>query len=622
VLREARGELRQALSDRSLALQLWDDAQDVEEQRFARAQLRARLGETDRAAREMVDLARAAKEKPVLQIAAWREAARLFAQARESGNAQWSWTELERVYRALAPKERENLPDDAFAAAADAHFALGAAGFESFRRQQIRPPLMATLNRKIALLQSVKKRAEETVAMRQAEPAVCALAQLGEAQLLLGQAIANSDVPGGLNVEQRKLYRAALADRAEPLYAEARETLLSADAKARELGVTGQCSQQVANLLGKASARPPERRQLTLAQSPVFDVPVMVDVRAVQGERPKRLLAETLAGAARLAPQQAVEKFQALSQALPAPAVQFDLGVALDRAGRGLEAEQAYRAAAGEKGALGYEAAARAAALAAARGDANAARDALGLARTAIGEMPAARVLQARIELALGNPAAALAAVKTVLAQAPGDSGALCAMARAQLAMGQAGVARIFAARAAQADPFDPEPLLVKAEIARASSEPAAELAALQAAADIDAESSRAQAALGRALHERGRSAAALNALEDAADLDPSSYAAALLFGQALAGAKQNQPAVEALRRAVALAPRAAEPHYELAVLKLDGDGDAQGALAEAKLFLSLSTEPPPPGHPIHALVQRCEEALKQRAQASVVQTR
>jgi len=622
VLREARGELRQALSDRSLALQLWEDPQDVEEQRFARAQLRARLGETARAAREMVDLARAAKEKPVLQIAAWREAARLFAQARESGNAQWSWTELERVYRALAPKERENLPDDAFAAAADAHFALGAAGFESFRRQQIRPPLMATLNRKIALLQSVKKRAEETVAMRQAEPAVCALAQLGEAQLLLGQAIANSAVPGGLNVEQGKLYRAALADRAEPLYAEARETLLSADAKARELGVTGQCSQQVANLLGKVSAKPPERRQLTLAQSPVFDVPVLVDVRAVQGERPKRLLAETLAAAARLAPQQAVEKFQALSKALPAPAVQFDLGVALDRAGRGLEAEQAYRAAAGEKGALGYEAAARAAALAAARGDANAARDALALARAAIGEMPAARVLQARIELALGNPAAALAAVKTVLAQSPGDSGALCAMARAQLAMGQAGVARIFAARAAQADPFDPEPLLVKAEIACASSEPAAELAALQAAADIDAESSRAQAALGRALHERGRSAAALNALEDAADLDPSSYAAALLFGQALAGAKQNQPAVEALRRAVALAPRAAEPHYELAVLKLDGDGDAQGALAEAKLFLSLSTEPPPPGHPIHALVQRCEEALKQRAQASVVQTR
>src|SRR3989440_8819114 len=172
----------------------------------------------------MVDLARAAKEKPALQIAAWREAARLFAQARESGNAQWSWTELERVYRALAPKERENLPDDAFAAAADAHFALGAAGFESFRRQQIRPPLMATLNRKIALLQSVKKRAEETVAMRQAEPAGCALAQLGEAQVLLGQAIAQSPFPPRLNADQRKLYREMLGEKAQPLYSEARET--------------------------------------------------------------------------------------------------------------------------------------------------------------------------------------------------------------------------------------------------------------------------------------------------------------------------------------------------------------------------------------------------------------
>src|SRR5207245_1464112 len=177
---------------------------------------------------------------------------------------------------------------------------------------------------------------------------------------LLGQAIASSPFPGGLNAEQRKLYRAALTDRAEPLYAEARETLRSADAKARELGVTGQCSQQVAILLGKVSAKPAERTQLSLAQSPVFDVPMMVDVRA-----------------------------------------------------------------------LGNEGAARAAALAAARGDANAARSALALARAALGDVPAGRVLEARIELELGNPAAALAAVKTVLAQAPGDSGALCAMARA-----------------------------------------------------------------------------------------------------------------------------------------------------------------------------------------------
>ncbi len=517
VLREARGELRQALADRSLALRLWENPDDLDEQRFAIAQLRARLGETARAAREMTAIAREARHKPALQIAAWREAARRYAAARETGNAQWSWTELERLYRGLGAKAREKLPSDAVAAAAEAHLALGTEGFDRFRKQEIRPPLMATLNRKIALLQGVRKRAEETVAMRQAEPAVCALAQLGEAQMLLGQAIATSPYPPGLNGEQRKLYRAALAEKAEPLYAEARDTLKSAEAKVRELGVAGSCPPRVATLLEKAAGKPAQKLQLTLATPPVVDVPMMVDARAVQGERGKRLLVEALAGAAGSAPEPAVEKLRGVMQAAPSAAAQFDLAVALDRAGRAIEAEQAYRAAAAEKGALGYEAAARASALAASRGDATAAREDAVLARSALGDVPPARVLEARIELALGNPTAAQAAVKPALARAPSDIGALCAMARVQLALGQRGAAVIFAGRAAQADATDPEPLLVRAEIARAAGDPAAELEALRGAAELDPESSRAQLALGRALFERGQLTAALKLVPDEA---------------------------------------------------------------------------------------------------------
>jgi len=623
VLREGRGELRQAVADRSLAIQLWSGAEDVERQRFELARLKARLGESERAAREMTAIALGATQKPALQLAAWREAARLFAAAGESGNANWSWTQLDRLYRGLSAKAREKLPADAIAGSAEASFALGASSFDAFRRQQIKPPLMATLRRKVLLLQEVKKRVEEIVALGQAEPAVCALARLGEAQMLLGQGIVQSSFPAGLNAEQRKLYRAALAERAEPLYAEARETLKSADAKALELGVTGQCPQRVATLLEKVSAKPVDRPRLSLAEAPVVDPPEMVDARAAQTERGRRLLGEALRAAATQKDAEAIARFRGVVQAAPSAAAHFALGVALDRAGRGLEAEQAYRAAAAaEKGAVAYEGAARAAALAAARFDLDAAREAVALARAALGDAAPARVLQARIELALGNPAAAQAAVKSALAQPDVGAGALCVMARAQLAQGQAGVARIFAARAAQADPSDPEPLLVNAELARAAGDPAAELAALRAAVELDGESPRAQLALGRALYERGQLDAALNAFEDSADLDAASYAAALAYGQSLAVAKQRKAAEQALQKAVALAPKAADPHFELARLKLDGDGDAQAALAEAKLFLTLSRQPPPPGHPIHALVQRCEEALKQRAQASVVQTR
>ena len=157
-------------------------------------------------------------------------------------------------------------------------------------------------------------------------------------------------------------------------------------------------------------------------------------------------------------------------------------------------------------------------------------------------------------------------------------------------------------------------------EVARAAHDPAAELAAAKAAAEADPDSPQAALALGRVLFEHGQTDAALNQLEEAAQMDRASYPAALAYGQALAAAGETRDAEDQLTQAAMLAPKAPEPHLELARLKLDGEGDAQAALQEAKLFLTLTTPPPPPGHPIHALVQRCEEALKQRAQASVVQ--
>ena len=619
VLREARGELRQALQDRALAMQLWKTAGDHDEALFAQSQLRARLGESARAAREFAALARAAKTG-ALQLRSWREAARLYGKAHETGNAQWSWTEVERVYKTLGPKAREKLPPEAVAAVAEAHYALGGTGFETFKKQQIKAPLMATLNRKLALLQAVKKRVEETVAMRQAEPAVCALARLGEAQILLGQALAQSPFPPGLNAEQRKLYRAALTEKAQPIYAEAKDALLTADGQAQKLGVTGACPAQVQALLEKVNAKPAARALLSDAAAPAVETPQMVDARAVGSEKAKRLLGEALAADGKLAVEQSIAKFQAAANAEGAPgAALFDLAIALDQAGRAAEAEQAYRGAAQVKGAIGYDAAARLAALAASRGEAQAAREAVVLAEAAFAGT-AGKVLRARIELALGDPAAAQAAARVALQQNPLDAAALAALARAQLAQGNPGVAKLLAARAAQADAQDPEPLLIRAEVARAAHDPASELAAARAAAETDPDSTQAALALGRALFEHGEVEEGIDRLEAAVELDPAAFAARLALGEALAADGDSEEAEAALTQAAVLAPKAAAPHLALARLKLDEDGDAQAALAEAKLFLTLSTTPPPSGHAVHALVQRCEEALRQRAQASVVQ--
>ncbi len=562
LLREARGELKQAVQDRSLSLQLWKTAADREESLFAQSQLRARLGETARAARELASLAREAKGKPSLQLRAWQEAARLFAKAHETGNSLWSWTEVELVYKALGPKAREKLPSEAVAAAAGAHFALGGTGFDRFKKEQIKAPLMTTLNRKIALLQAVKKRAEETVAMRQAEPAVCALAQLGEAQMLLGQALAQSPFPPGLNAEQRKLYRAALAEKAQPIYADAKNTLNGADGTALELGVTGACAARVEALLEKLNAKPATRPELPFAPAPVVAAPEMMDARDVASERAKRLLAEALAADGKLPAEQSVAKFHAAAEAegAPGPAL-FDLAIALDREGRAGEAQKAYRAAAQVKGALGYDAAARLAALSASRGDAQAAREALSLAEAAYPGL-AARVLRAQVELALGQPEAAQAAARMVLAQDPADAGALCAMARAQFAQGKTGVAKLLASRVEQADAHDAEPILIKMEAARAAHQPAEELAAARAAAEADPESPQAALALGRVLFEHGQPGEAIDRLDAAVELDLASYPARLAQGEALAATGDRQEAEQALTQAESrrAAPRAGAP--------------------------------------------------------------
>ena len=276
VLREARGELAKALQDRRDALQQWPRASDRDEQAFALNLLRAKIGDPGRAARELADLARSARSNPGLQISSWRESARLFTAAHQAGNASWAWKQLETAWRALPAKARSGLPPESSAAAAEAHFALGLQAFEDFKKQQIQPPLARTLNRKIALLQQVKKRAEETVAMRQAEPAVCALAQLGEAQMLLANAIATSPAPGGLNAAERKLYRDALQEKARPLLDEARQTLAGADGRARELGVTGACVSRAGSLLEKLGAKPQVRAELVVARLPVADAPPLV----------------------------------------------------------------------------------------------------------------------------------------------------------------------------------------------------------------------------------------------------------------------------------------------------------------------------------------------------------
>jgi len=200
----------------------------------------------------------------------------------------------------------------------------------------------------------------------------------------------------------------------------------------------------------------------------------------------------------------------------------------------------------------------------------------------------------------------------------PHDIGALCALARVHLAQNHLGTATLLAARAHASDAEDAEPLVVQTEIARAQGDPAGEIAAARAAVATDDESPIAALVLGRSLFERGLATEAIEQLVHAVELGPELPAIRLALGLALAAQGRRAEAEAQLAVAAQRAPGWPEIHLELARLK-EAQGDAKTALAEANLFLRLASGAPA-GHPVHALVQRCEEALRTKAQASVVQ--
>jgi TolA-binding protein/Tfp pilus assembly protein PilF len=635
LLREARGELKLALADRTATLALWKTASDRDDTELAAAHLEAKLGYPTQAARKLSALAMRTQAKPSRSLIAWRDAARGFARGRESGNVLRAWTELEKSWRSMGPKAREKAGSEAASAAAEAHLALGNAAFEQYRRQRIEPPLLRTLSRKVALLQTVKKRDEEVVALREAEPAVCALAQLGEAQVMLAQGIAQSPPPAGLNADERKQYSAQLGDKAQPLLAEAGKTLRDASARARELGVSGTCVAKVQALLRQLGDPAAARTALPEMPPELSPAPGLLDADASRpaaagdgnvSERARRLLAEALQAAqasAFEATPDVVGRFRAVLSAAPSWSVaQLDLATMLDRQGAPDEAEKMYRqvALAAVADEARQAAAARAATLALARGDGKAALLAVEGAQHALPGALWPLELRAEVELSLRDDRAAQRAARAVLTHAPKSIAALCALARAQLSSGFAGTARLLALRAAEAAPRDARPHLVFAAVARQNDEPASELSALKAAAAADPRSAAAAQLLGEALHGRGLEDDALAQLTRATQLAPRDAGPHLGLGALLAALGRPARAVDELDLAARLAPHAAQPHLELARLHLDAEQDPKSALAEAEKFLQLSPTPPPAGHPVYLLVQRCDQALKGHGQAPVVQ--
>ncbi len=95
----------------------------------------------------------------------------------------------------------------------------------------------AAAQKKIGLVTRLNGELADVVKYDSAEEIVGSLSVLGQANLHMGESLVNAPIPGGLNAEETKQYKAGIEKLAEPFFSKAKESLKAAVDRGSELDV-------------------------------------------------------------------------------------------------------------------------------------------------------------------------------------------------------------------------------------------------------------------------------------------------------------------------------------------------------------------------------------------------
>ena len=254
--REALGQVRATFRDRALFVSLWPKAPESTALLHSLAQLQVQLHDLPAARAHLTAWARATVEPPELRGPLVRaEVAVASGIATPVGRRAALEAALVTAYRKLPKKQRATVTGAPLSTVAEAALATVRAARRSLEATPLVAPLARSAERKATALVEVQKRAAEVVTLQVAPPAVCALAELGQALVATAHAFAKVPVPDGLTKNQVDLYRAALAKRTAILEGKAIEALTGASTKARELQIYSDCAVQARATLAQLLRR-------------------------------------------------------------------------------------------------------------------------------------------------------------------------------------------------------------------------------------------------------------------------------------------------------------------------------------------------------------------------------
>ncbi|HZY05543.1 MAG TPA: tetratricopeptide repeat protein [Anaeromyxobacteraceae bacterium] len=254
VFREGLRDFRRAEADRQAWLATWPDAKEAPRIFLSLADLYAKEKSSAKELRQLEDYQRRFVKDPTEWLVIQQRIAKVMERAGNAAGARRAYEQGLAYYRARKGQVGERgLPVVAWAMV----LALEPE-FERYDRItfDVKPKLLKSqVEVKAKRLAELQKSYTEVVNLKQAEAAVCALYRIGLGYQRFAQALTGAPVPKELKALKRQdvidEYRSQMEQFAKAPEAKAVEGLEYAMTKAREYGVSNDCSRRAAELLLK-----------------------------------------------------------------------------------------------------------------------------------------------------------------------------------------------------------------------------------------------------------------------------------------------------------------------------------------------------------------------------------
>lgn len=251
IFRDGLGQYKAALKNRERYLELWPTAKDAEQVFLSLVDLHEKYGSYGKAIKQLEEFEKkyGGKDANKMLTAEGRIAKLYEDKLKSMSNARRVYSRILAFHEKLPSRQKKSLEITALDAVARAHFLSNEEPYKKYTGVKLKWSKLTNVGE---FKNSVKEKARElekiqnlytaTVTFKSADPAICALHQIGLAYDHFAKTLLNPPVPKGMPEELLVEFKAQLEQQAQPVKDKAAEAFAAAVLKSQEFDIFNDCT--------------------------------------------------------------------------------------------------------------------------------------------------------------------------------------------------------------------------------------------------------------------------------------------------------------------------------------------------------------------------------------------